>query len=82
MADLYVCSHGATNPCDECKATRIGLILAMRKGLDPDAPEAIVLPDPAPNKLAREAAYEIVGLMNPDVDRVEQIILKHFGTEL
>lgn len=28
--------------------------------------------------LAREAAYEIIGLMNPDIDRVEQVIRKYF----
>lgn len=46
MADLYVCSHGATNPCDECKATRIALMFAMRKKLDPDAPDIIAFPEP------------------------------------
>lgn len=45
MADLYVCSHGATNPCDECKATRLALMFAMRKELDPDAPDMIMFPE-------------------------------------
>lgn len=40
MADIHVCSHGKTVPCDECQLANM---LALRKELDPDAPDAIVL---------------------------------------
>lgn len=39
MADTHVCSHGKTSPCDEC---RLANMLALRKRLDPEAPDAIV----------------------------------------
>lgn len=39
MADIRVCSHGKTSPCDECQ---LAGMLALRKRLDPDAPDAIV----------------------------------------
>lgn len=44
MADLYVCSHGQTTPCDQCQMI---VMLAMRKELDPDAPDVIAFPDAA-----------------------------------
>lgn len=41
MADIRVCSHGQTSPCDECQLL---VMLNMRKELDPDAPNAVVIP--------------------------------------
>lgn len=41
MADIRVCSHGKTSPCDYCRLT---VMLALHKQLDPDAPDAVVIP--------------------------------------
>lgn len=80
---VHLCAHGFPHPCSQCSVdNELANMLRLRKELDPDAPDMIVFPDPAPNRPAREAAYEIIGLMNPDVDRVEQVVIKHFGTEV
>lgn len=76
---ITMADHKQIKPCPQCDAVEIVKMLALRKQLDPDAPDAIVFREP--HSKAREAAYEIIGLMNPDVDRVEQIILRYFNTE-
>ena len=42
MADIRVCSHGKTSPCEQC---RMPAMPALRKAVDPDAPDAIVIPE-------------------------------------
>lgn len=61
MADIRVCSHGQTSPCDDCQLL---VMLALRKELDPDAPDAIVFPESVGDDLA-DRVLRILG--NPGI---------------
>lgn len=70
MADLYVCSHGKTSPCEQC---RMLAMLALRKAVDPAAPDAIVFPESADDELT-DRVLQILG--NPGITETTYAKLK------
>jgi hypothetical protein len=55
MADVRVCSHGRTSPCDDCQLL---LMLNMRKQKDAGAPDPIVFGDDTASHFKRALKWE------------------------